>query len=70
MSIVERLTSYTVSTRINDQSTKTVTATTIALLLPFKDQVKTITTDNGKEFAYHEEVTEALEASVFFADPY
>ena len=70
VTIVERLTSYTVSTRINDKSAKTVTAATIALLLPFKEQVKTITADNGKEFAYHEEVTEALEAPVYFADPY
>ena len=70
VTIVERLTSYTVSTRINDKSAKTVTAATIALLLPFKEQVKTITADNGKEFAYHGEVTKALEAPVYFADPY
>ena len=70
VTIVERLTSYTVSTRINDKSAKTVTAATIALLLPFKEQVKTITADNGKEFAYHEEITKALSATVYFADPY
>jgi IS30 family transposase len=70
VTIVERLTSYTVSTRVNDKSATTVTAATIALLLPFKDHVKTITADNGKEFAYHEEITEALEAPVYFADPY
>ncbi len=70
VTIVERLTSYTVSTRINDKTADTVTAATIALLLPYKDQVKTITADNGKEFAYHEQVTKALEAPVYFADPY
>ena len=70
VTIVERLTSYTVSTRVNDKSAKTVTAATIALLLPLKDHVRTITADNGKEFAYHEEVTEALDAPVYFADPY
>ena len=33
--------------------------------------MKTITADNGKEFAYHEKITEALRATVyFFADPY
>jgi IS30 family transposase len=26
--------------------------------------------DNGKEFAFHEEMTEALSAPVYFADPY
>ena len=70
MTIVERVTSYTVSTRINDKSARSVTAATIELLLPFKEQVKTITADNGKEFAYHQEIAAALDASVYFADPY
>lgn len=70
VTIVERETSFTVSMRINDKSAKTVTAATIALLEPYKDLVHTITADNGKEFAYHEEMTEALDAQVYFADPY
>ncbi len=36
MIIVERKTSFTVSKRINEKSTKTVTMTTIALLEPYK----------------------------------
>jgi transposase, IS30 family len=70
VTIVERKTSFTVSTRINDKTAETVTAATIALLAPFKDAVLTITADNGKEFAYHEKMTEALGAKVYFADPY
>ena len=57
VTIVERKTRFTVSTRIDDKSAKTVTAATIALLKPFEDAVLTITADNGKEFAYHEELT-------------
>ena len=30
----------------------------------------TITADNGKEFAYHEKITKALGAQVYFAHPY
>jgi IS30 family transposase len=70
VTIVERATSFTVSMRINDKSAKTVTAATIALLVPFKDLVLTITADNGKEFAYHEQIAAALDAQVYFADPY
>jgi IS30 family transposase len=70
VTIVERKTSFTVSTRINDKKAETVTAATIALLEPFKDAVLTITADNGKEFAYHEQMTKALNAKVYFADPY
>ena len=32
--------------------------------------VESLTVDNGKEFAYHEKITEKLEAPVYFADPY
>jgi IS30 family transposase len=70
VTIVERKTSFTVSTRVDDKSAKTVTAATIALLAPFKDAVLTITADNGKEFAYHEKMTESLKCDVYFADPY
>lgn len=70
VTVVERKTSFTVSTRVNDKSAETVTAATIALLDPYRSAVLTITADNGKEFAYHEKVTEALDAKVYFADPY
>lgn len=70
VTIVERATSFTVSKRIKDKSAKTVTAATITLLAPLKEVVLTITADNGKEFAYHEQMTEALGAPVYFADPY
>ncbi len=70
VTIVERKTSFTVSTRVDDKSAKTVTAATIALLKPFKGAVLTITADNGKEFAYHEKMTESLKCDVYFADPY
>ncbi|MFT7315338.1 MAG: IS30 family transposase [Paraglaciecola sp.] len=52
VTIVERKTSFTVLTRVDDKSAKTVTA------------------DNGKEFAYHEKMTESLKCDVYFADPH
>jgi len=70
VTIVERVSKFTVSAQIDDKSAATVTAATIALLEPYRDAVLTITADNGKEFAYHEQVTEALDAQVYFADPY
>jgi IS30 family transposase len=60
VTIVARKTSFTVSTRVDDKSAKTVTAASIALLRPFKGAVLTITADNGKEFAYHEKMAEIL----------
>jgi IS30 family transposase len=70
VTIVERKTSFTVSMRVDDKSARSVTAATIELLSPFKAAVFTITADNGKEFAYHEVMTEHLKCGVYFADPY
>ncbi|MFT7562193.1 MAG: IS30 family transposase [Flavobacteriales bacterium] len=70
VTIVERVTKFTVSAQVNSKSAADVTKATIALLKPFKDVVHTITADNGKEFAYHEEISKALLADVYFAHPY
>jgi IS30 family transposase len=70
LTIVERVTSYTVTKRIFDKSARTVTDATIKLLAPFKGSVLTITADNGKEFAYHKEVSKKLNCDYYFADPY
>jgi len=70
VTIVERVTKLTVSTRVNSKSAEDVTQATIALLKPFENVVHTITADNGKEFAYHEKISKALSAEVYFAHPY
>jgi IS30 family transposase len=70
VTIVERSLSFSVSKRILNKKAETVTKATIELLKPYKGVVHTITADNGKEFAYHEKITEALGALVYFADPY
>lgn len=44
--------------------------TVVRLLYPYKDTIKTITTDNGPEFAAHEYITRKLGVKVYFADPY
>ena len=52
------------------KTVKDVTKAAIALLKPFKDVVHAITVGNGKEFAYHEKISKALSAEVYFAHPY
>ena len=42
----------------------------IKKLSPLKGDIKTATADNGKEFAAHREIAEALGIDVFFAHPY
>ncbi|MGL1128688.1 IS30 family transposase, partial [Vibrio vulnificus] len=40
------------------------------LLMPYKEHVHTIKTDNGRVFAGHETIAKALEADMYFAHPY
>ena len=49
---------------------KSLALTVIEMLKPIKKKLKTITTDNGKEFSAHEIISEALGVDVFFTDPY
>lgn len=70
VTIVERATNFTVAAQVNSKSAADVTQATIALLTPLKPLVHTITADNGKEFAYHDQIAQALDAEVYFAHPY
>ena len=40
------------------------------MLTPMKGTTHTITSDNGKEFAYHKQVSDALNTNFYFANPY
>lgn len=42
----------------------------INMLLPYKNFVKSITTDNGTEFAEHKRITSKLDATIYFAHAY
>ena len=42
----------------------------IDLLKPHRKKVHTITSDNGKEFAWHEAIATKLKAGFYFAHPY
>ena len=53
-----------------NKTARAVKESMLRLLEPIAEQVLTLTYDNGKEFAYHESISEALDASDFFAHPY
>ena len=42
----------------------------IGLVKPHRKKVRTITSDNSKEFAGHEEIASKLKADFYFAHPY
>ncbi|MFS1999755.1 IS30 family transposase [Vibrio breoganii] len=70
VTILERKTRFYLTRKVSSKSAKDVTQATIDMLLPYKEFVHTITADNGREFAGHEEIAKALEAEVYFAHPY
>ena len=54
----------------NGKNANEVAMSVYKLLLPYKKHLKTITTDNGHEFAKHELITKLLGVKVYFAKPY
>ena len=70
VTIVDRVSKFTLIKKVDSKHADVVTEATITLLKPYLDKTLTITADNGKEFAGHESMTEQLNAAVYFAHPY
>ena len=72
LTMIERSTNYLVMAKLKEGKKAMPLAKTVwRLLLPYKgENLKTITTDNGSEFAAHEWITDKLGVPVFFTDAY
>jgi IS30 family transposase len=70
VSIVERKTGFTLIQKVERKTALAVSQAMIGLLKPHRKKVRTITSDNGKEFAGHEEIASKLKANFYFAHPY
>jgi IS30 family transposase len=71
VTIVERVSKFTLIAKVLNKQADTVTEATIALLKPYQgDKLFTITADNGKEFAGHEKISQQLDLKIYFAHPY
>ena len=71
VTLIERSTNMLFMRKLkNGKNAKELARTVIHLLSPFKDHIKSITTDNGTEFACHEVIAKSLGVTIYFADPY
>jgi len=70
VSMVERTTKLTKLKKVFYKTAEEVTEALIKKLSPIQEFVLTVTADNGKEFAYHKDVSAALKTDFFFATPY
>ena len=70
LTINDRVTSMVWISLLSGKEAEPLTEKAIEVLMPIKNMLYTITADNGKEFAYHQKIAEALNVDVYFAKPY
>lgn len=70
LTIVERKTKWTLVKQLAGKHSVPVTEAVIDLMKGLDNKVHTITADNGKEFAGHEDISKSLEIGFYFAHPY
>lgn len=71
VTIVERQTSMIMIRKLpHGKNAKELAKVVIDMMLPYKDSVLSITSDNGSEFAQHQFIAKKLNCEFFFAHPY
>lgn len=70
VTLVERKSLYTIIRAVARKTAAAVRAAIVAGLTPHKDRVYTLTYDNGKELAEHEQIAKALGVEIYFTHPY
>ena len=70
VTLVERKTGFALVRKVKTRHAHGVAEAIVAALKPLKSLVRTVTFDNGLEFAQHARVAAATGAKIYFADPY
>ncbi|MBO0943994.1 IS30 family transposase, partial [Acidovorax temperans] len=70
VTLVERKSGYAVLAKVSNKTADLVGQAIEDKLGPLAARVKTLTVDNGKEFANHQAIDQALGIQTYFADPY
>jgi IS30 family transposase len=71
LTLVERRSRYTLIEKVRDLQANTINAAMRAALGDLPKQLRrTMTLDNGKEFAGHQRLSKQLDLDIYFAEPY
>ena len=70
VTLVERKSGYAKLIKVANKTAQLVSQAIEHAFKPVSARVKTLTVDNGKEFAYHQKVDQVLGIQTYFADPY
>ena len=70
LTVVERRSGYLWAALLADRTAPSAHRAMLELLAPVASCIKTVTTNNGGEFALHEQLDAALGCTSYFCDPY
>ena len=70
VTMVERKSGYAVMAKVSNKTSELVSSAIVDKLQPLAARVKTLTFDNGKEFARHAYIDEQLQSTAYFARPF
>ena len=70
LTLVERKSRLTCLGRLRNKSAAVTAKAVTHCLRPLAASVRTLTVDNGQEFAHHQTITEHLKMPIYFCDPY
>jgi len=70
VTMVERKSGYAVIAKVANKTSELVSSAIVSNLKPLCERVKTLTFDNGKEFAAHAHIDEQLQSTAYFARPF
>lgn len=70
ITLVERKGGYCIIEKVTSKNADLVSQKILEMMMPYRALVKSITFDNGLEFAAHEKLSKELNCKIYFADPY
>jgi len=70
VTLVDRASKYTCISKVEQKTAEAVNNAILKELKPHKTKVRTITYDNGVEFAHHQQINNILLSKSYFAKPY
>ena len=70
LTLVQRKSGYAVLAKVKNKTSDLVSGAILTKLKPLAPLVKTLTFDNGKEFAEHQRIDTALQSTTYFEDPF
>ena len=70
VTMVERKSGYAVMANVEKKTSELVSSAIVDKLQPMAARVKTLTFDNGKEFAGHAHIDQQLQSTAYFARPF